>query len=146
MDNERSNPGLLVAEDSQEDRVLLRAALKDAKISVPLEFAADGQDLLEQLRACEVLPGLVMMDLNMPRMNGRECLKAMRAEPRLAVVPVVILSTSSNRQDVVDCYDLGANSFVVKPFDYGEFVKLVGGLCLYWFQTVELPARHVDQF
>jgi two-component system response regulator len=81
------------------------------------------------------------MDLNMPKLGGREALKALRADPTLRHIPVLIVSTSAFHEEVLECYRLGANSFVIKPFDYGEFVGLLAALTDYWMNKVELPVN-----
>lgn len=129
---------ILVADDSKDDQLLLKRAFAAAGVPNPLLFVQDGQELLDQL-AKGPLPGLVLVDLKMPRMDGREALLRIRSDPRFSPLPVVLLSTSQFRDDVLECYRAGANSVVTKPFSYEEFVALAGVLHAYWIGHVELP-------
>jgi CheY-like chemotaxis protein len=86
-------------------------------------------------------PGLILLDLNMPRKDGREALKEIKADPELRRIPVVMLTTSRDEEDIARSYDLGANSYIAKPVSFDALVKLVSTLQLYWFELVELPGR-----
>ena len=134
---------ILIADDSKEDCFLMRQAFLDAQAPQPLEFVRDGQALLDALEARGsdgTLPGLILMDLNMPRLDGQGALKALRADPRFASIPVLIFSTSNFSEDVLSCYRLGANAVMVKPMDYEDFVQLVCVLKAFWLDFVLLPA------
>src|SRR6266581_9518921 len=121
---------ILIADDSAEDRNLMKRAFEDAGVLNRLDFVGDGQELMAFLRRglagsdTPRIPGLILLDLNMPRMDGREVLEAIRADPNLACIPVLVLSTSNAREDVLGSYRLGANSVMVKPLGYDEFVDL----------------------
>lgn len=138
-------PQVLVAEDDPDDRLLLEEAFAEARVPVRLRFADDGEHLLELLqravrpRAPEALPVLVLLDLNMPRLDGREALRAIRTHHRLRHLPVILLTTSSSRDDVNDCYDLGASSFITKPVSFDALVDLAAVLGRYWLGCVRLP-------
>jgi CheY-like chemotaxis protein len=135
---------ILVADDSKEDCRLMKVAFEEAKVANPLEFVHDGQALLDRLRRTEAeapQPGLILLDLNMPKMGGQETLKVLRGDPALCHIPVLIVSTSAFHEEVMHCYRLGANSFLMKPFDYGEFVGLLAALTDYWIGKVELPLK-----
>jgi CheY-like chemotaxis protein len=138
---------ILIADDSMDDCKLLQRAFQEAGVINHLDFVRDGQELLDFLRQkpaageAPKLPGLILLDLNMPRLDGREALKAIRSDPDLSVIPIVILSTSSAREDVLGSYRLGANSVMVKPMTYAEFVDLVAMVKRYWLDHVQLPVR-----
>jgi CheY-like chemotaxis protein len=139
---------ILMADDDDDDRLLARDALKESRVAGQLEFVANGEELLDYLyhrakfanRAGTPRPGLILLDLNMPRMDGREALREIKANPELRRIPVVVLTTSKADTDVGAIYDLGANSFISKPFQFDALVAVMKALGQYWFQTVELPA------
>ncbi len=140
----RSNKGaIVVAEDSEFDRMVLRRAFAAADIDVDLTFVNDGEELLKHLAAVvegdEKAPGIVLLDLHMPKMNGRETLQAIRADDRLKQLPIVMLTTSSSESHIREFYGLGANSYVVKPSDFDEVVATVKELQAYWFGIARLP-------
>jgi two-component system response regulator len=136
---------ILIADDNEDDRRLLQRAFADVGIRNKVDFVNDGEALLDFLNAprpglgARGLPGIVLLDLNMPRMDGREALKAIRSDPKLRLLPVVILSTSNYREDVLECYSLGANAVMVKPLGYSEFVTMVTMIGRYWLEQVQLP-------
>ena len=119
---------ILGVDDDLADCALLRAAFKDAQLPYALKLLQSGQALLDELRAQQSqgsLPRLILLDLNMPAMDGRQVLQHLQAEPALAGVPVVMLSTSEAEVDIEACLALGALSYLVKPFDYDNFVRLL---------------------
>ena len=138
---------ILMADDDDDDRLLAVDALKESKVAGQLEFVANGEELLDYLchrgkfahRCGAPRPGLILLDLNMPRMDGREALREIKADPELRRIPVVVLTTSKADTDVGAIYDLGANSFISKPFQFDALVDVMKALGQYWFQTVELP-------
>jgi two-component system response regulator len=135
---------VLVADDNTDDCRLLKRAFQEAGISNRLDFVRDGQSLLDTLAAAaspRLLPGLILLDLNMPLLSGKEALKSIRADERFKHIPVLVLSTSGHEQDVMESYALGANSVIVKPMSYQEFVDLVLMLKKYWLEKVELPLQ-----
>ena len=132
---------ILIADDSKDDCHLLRRAFQEAKTPNRLDFVHDGQQLLDFLAAAQSLPGIILLDLNMPRLDGKEALKAIRADARLSLLPVLILSTSNYKDDVLACYRMGANAVMAKPLGYDEFVDLVFMVKRYWLEHVQLPAR-----
>ena len=147
MNNSKEWISLLIADDNLDDRRLLARAFQEAGIVNRLDFVNDGEAALEFLNrpAPAVrghgLPGLILLDLNMPRMDGRELLQTLRGDPKFALIPVVVLSTSNYKEDVLDCYRLGANSVMVKPLGYAEFVDLVTMIKRYWLEHVQLPVQ-----
>ena len=133
-----------MADDDEDDRVLTRDAFDDCGVDVDLRFVEDGQELLEYLHGDGAwrgrpTPSLILLDLNMPRKDGREALVAIKENPALRRIPVVILTTSKAEEDVLRSYDLGVSSFISKPVTYESLLALVRTLSHYWFQTVRLP-------
>lgn len=136
---------LLVADDDADDRLLIEEALIESDVERPLSFVEDGVELLDFLlrkgaHATAPRPALILLDLNMPRMDGREALREIRRHPQLRTIPVVILSTSSAEEDIVRCYELGANAFVCKPTRFDDLVELMGRLEAFWFGCCHLPS------
>jgi CheY-like chemotaxis protein len=139
---------ILMADDDDDDRLLAKDALAESQISGDLHFVENGEELLDYLNhrgkytqvAQAPRPGLILLDLNMPRKDGREALREIRADPELRRIPVVVLTTSKADTDVGAIYELGANSFISKPFQFEALVGVMKVLGQYWFQTVELPA------
>jgi CheY-like chemotaxis protein len=138
---------LLMADDDEDDRLMTREALAESRLTNPLHFVRDGEELMDYLYrrgkyADPVrypFPGLILLDLNMPRKDGREALREIRADPNLRRIPVVVLTTSAAEEDVVRSYELGVNSFIVKPVTFGALVEVMRSLGHYWFEIVELP-------
>ncbi|HET9300368.1 MAG TPA: response regulator [Candidatus Polarisedimenticolaceae bacterium] len=140
---------ILLADDDEDDRRLTRDALAESRLANDLRCVEDGQQLLDYLRREGAFgngvdaprPGLILLDLNMPKVDGREALQAIKADPRLRSIPVVVLTTSKSEEDVFRTYDLGVNSFITKPVSFEGLVEVVRILGHYWFEIVELPAR-----
>jgi CheY-like chemotaxis protein len=136
---------ILVAEDDADDRVLLADAFAESGVVVALDFVADGVELMQRLAlrdadASQGLPDLVLLDLNMPRMDGREALRAIREHERLRHLPVIILTTSKAELDIRVSYQLGANSYVTKPRRFDELIAVLRSLERYWMDIVQLPS------
>ena len=139
---------ILMADDDPDDRLLVREAMDDARLPNPLEFVVDGQELMDRLRcqgkfaelAGAPLPDLILLDLNMPRKDGRECIKEIREDPSLRHLPIIVLTTSHADEDVLKTYRLGVNSFITKPATFDRLVKVMHSLAQYWFKVVKLPA------
>ncbi len=140
---------IVIAEDDPDDRLLIEEALSEARLANGIKFVGDGVELLEYLRRtgryCDLsrgfLPGLVLLDLNMPRMDGREVLKVIKEDPVLRRVPVAVLTTSSAQEDIRRTYDLGVNSFITKPVTFERLVEVMQSITNYWFQIVHLPSE-----
>jgi CheY-like chemotaxis protein len=139
---------ILICDDDEDDRMLTQQALEDAHISNELRFVEDGEQLLDYLyqrgefggeMGKAPRPGLILLDLNMPKMDGREALKRIKADPTLHNIPVVVLSTSNLDEDVIRSYHLGVNSFITKPVTFSGLVKAMNVLGRYWLEIVELP-------
>jgi CheY-like chemotaxis protein len=137
---------ILMADDDVDDRELAREALAESRVLNDLYSVNDGAELLEFLRHEGAYtsenaprPDLILLDLNMPKVDGREALAALKKDPRLRSIPVVILTTSRAEEDVVRSYDLGANSFISKPVTFAGLVEVMRELGRYWVVIVELP-------
>jgi CheY-like chemotaxis protein len=137
---------ILMADDDAEDCLLVKEAIEEAGFCDILRFVADGEELLEYLNrngrhAVERAPrpDLILLDLNMPRKDGREALRQIKSDPRLQDIPVVVLTTSTSADEVSFCYRNGANSFVCKPTSFRDWIDGLRVLCSYWFNLVRLP-------
>ncbi len=133
---------ILIAEDDPDDRELIACAFLEAGFDGRLLFARDGRELLEMLEAPdpdEASPQLVLLDLNMPRLDGRAALRALRARDATRNLPVVVLSTSAAASDVSECYRYGANSYCTKPLDFRGLVALARDIEHWWFKVTRLP-------
>jgi CheY-like chemotaxis protein len=138
---------ILMADDDPDDRMLTQDALKEAHLANDIRFVENGEELLQYLRhqgaytdaSKAPRPGIILLDLNMPKKDGREALQEIKNDPELRRIPVVIMTTSKADQDILKSYDLGANSYVTKPVTFDELVEVVRGLGRYWFEIVELP-------
>ena len=139
---------ILICDDDEDDRMLTQQALEDAHISNDLRFVQDGEQLLDYLyqrgeysgeTGSAPRPGLILLDLNMPKMDGRDALKVMKGDPTLLDIPVVVLSTSRLDEDVIKSYKLGVNSFITKPVTFSGLVEAMNVLGRYWLEIVELP-------
>ena len=133
---------ILLADDDPDDRFMAQEALAESRLCNPMVTVEDGEQLLNYLRAIEDekdLPGIILLDLNMPKVDGREALRELKADARLKRIPVVILTTSQAEEDIVRTYDLGVNSFITKPVTFDQLVEVIRGLGRYWFELVELP-------
>ncbi len=138
---------ILMADDDADDRMLTRDALEESRVLNDLRFVEDGEELMEYLtrkgKYASVedspRPGLILLDLNMPKKDGREALKEIKADPNLRRIPVVIMTTSKAEEDVFRSYDFGASSFITKPVTFDRLVELMRTLGEYWVEFVELP-------
>jgi CheY-like chemotaxis protein len=135
---------LLMAEDDLEDQMLVRKAFAQAHLVNELVIVNDGEELLDYLNRRPPFeeahrPDLLLLDLNMPRKDGREALSEIKADPLLRAIPVVVLTTSSADEDILRSYDLGVNSYIQKPVTFPKLVELVTELGNYWFKIVKLP-------
>ena len=138
---------ILYAEDDEEDRMLTEMAFKRTRLSNDLRFVADGQELMEYLfrhgaytdPATSPMPGIILLDLNMPIKDGRVALTEIKSEPSLRRIPVVVLTTSKEEEDIMRTYTEGANSYITKPVTLEKLIEVVETIGRYWFQIVELP-------
>jgi CheY-like chemotaxis protein len=142
---------ILMAEDDPDDRMLSAEALQEAHLYNELRFVEDGEDLLEYLthsgryqdEKSAPKPGLILLDLNMPRKDGREALQEIKADKNLRCIPIVVLTTSKAEEDVLRSYDLGVSGYITKPVKFADLIDVMRTLGKYWFEIVELP--HVQE-
>lgn len=140
---------ILVADDDADDRLLIREAFAENRIKNDLDFVEDGEQLLAYLRREGDFshldgaphPGVILLDLNMPKRDGREALADIKSDPSLRRIPVVVLTTSKEEEDVMRTYDLGVSSYITKPVSFEDLVYLTKVLETYWFEIVELPPQ-----
>jgi CheY-like chemotaxis protein len=144
---------ILLADDDEEDRELTRDALQDSRLANDMRFVVDGQDLMDYLRRAgryadpnidAPRPGIILLDLNMPKKDGREALAELKADASLRRIPVVVLTTSKDHEDVLRAYELGVSSFITKPVTFAGLVEAMRTWTQYWFELVELPNGAVD--
>ena len=149
MSSARQSVTILVAEDDPDDRLPIEQAFAGRSPAGTLEFTCDGAELMDRLRcrgrfddrARFPLPGLLLLDLNLPLKDGREALGEIKSDPILRTLPVVVLTTSREEEDVHRSYRLGANSYIRKPDSFSELVAAVDSLSTYWLKVVELPGE-----
>lgn len=138
---------IVLADDDPDDRELALDAFKECHLANQVHFVEDGEQLMDYLlrrgkyedMKDQPLPGLVLLDLNMPRKDGREALREIKAHPDLRRIPIVVLTTSKAEEDILRTYDLGVNSYVTKPVTFQSLVDTVKVMGKYWFEIVELP-------
>jgi len=137
---------ILIAEDDEDDYLLTIEALKEAGVDTQIKWVKDGEELMDYLepigtavKKTSEFPSLILLDLNMPRKDGREVLDEIKKNNILRKIPVVVLTTSKAETDINHAYDLGVNSYIQKPVRFNEFVEVIKVLSHYWFQIVKLP-------
>lgn len=138
---------ILIADDDAEDRMLIRDALHESRLKNGLKFVEDGEQLLDYLHNTGKFadkekyprPGIILLDLNMPKKDGREALKEIKQDPKLRTIPIVVLTTSKAEEDILKTYNLGVSSFITKPVTFEGLVEVMRTLNKYWFEIVELP-------
>lgn len=142
-------PFILVAEDDVDDKFLFKSVFEDDKNDLELDFVDNGVELLDYLHSIKTkkvtrhYPCLILLDLNMPKMNGKEALKKIKEEPDYSKIPIVIFSTTKNEKEIKHCYDLGADSYIVKPSSYSNFLKAIDsikGYCANLFKISNTPS------
>lgn len=137
---------ILVAEDDADDRFLLQTAFQEKGYTDPIEFVENGIDLIlfleniAQIPGQSLFPGVILLDLNMPKKGGREVLEEIKRHPVFKSIPVVVYTTTKNESEIKRCYELGANSYIVKPSRFEALLKVVENIRNYWFETVTIPA------
>ena len=141
---------ILMADDDDDDFLLTQKALKESKLLNQLIRVTDGEELIEYLRrtgkytssADYPRPGVILLDLNMPRKDGREALKEIKSDPNLSSIPVIVFTTSKAEEDIYRSYKLGVNSFITKPVTFDNLTQVMRTLGAYWFEIVELPKNN----
>jgi len=138
---------ILLADDDPDDRFMAQEALETSRLANDLVMVEDGEELMDYLlRGGRYAdrpagqPGLILLDLNMPRKDGREALEEIKSDPDLRRIPVVVLTTSKAEEDILRTYDLGVNSFITKPVTFDGLVEVMQELGRYWLEIVELPS------
>jgi CheY-like chemotaxis protein len=140
---------IVIVEDNPDDEALMLRAFKQHKLTNEIVVLRDGVEAIEYLlgtgahagRDTALMPQIILLDLKLPKLNGLDVLKRLRADPRTKIVPIVVLTTSKEEGDMVASYNLGANSYVVKPVDFTKFVESVKQLGLYWLLLNQTPER-----
>lgn len=143
----KNPPTILLAEDDADDRLLAVDALSESRIANDLHCVEDGEELMNYLRRrkgysdpdSSPRPGIILLDLNMPRKDGREALREIKSDPELKCIPVIVLTTSQAEEDILRTYELGVSSYIRKPVTFDGLVKVMKSLGNYWFHLVELP-------
>ncbi|WP_337042128.1 response regulator [Emticicia sp. 17c] len=138
---------ILMADDDPDDRAMTKEALEENFLLNELRFVEDGAELMDYLKRRgkysnpenSPRPGVILLDLNMPKKDGRECLREIKSDDELKSIPVIVLTTSKAEEDILRTYDLGVNSFVTKPVTFFELVEVMKNLGSYWFDIVQLP-------
>jgi CheY-like chemotaxis protein len=138
---------ILIADDDADDRQMTKEALEENYLLNDLRFVTDGEELMNYLyRKGEYSdpknsprPGLILLDLNMPKKDGREALKEIKSDPELKSIPVIVLTTSKAEGDILKTYNLGVNCFISKPVSFNEMIEVTKSIGKYWFEIVELP-------
>ncbi|RAM48217.1 response regulator [Mastigocladus laminosus UU774] len=136
-----------MADDDEDDYMLVREALAESRLAIDLRIVRDGEELMDYLYRqgryadpnISPHPGLILLDLNMPKKDGREALREIKNDPELRSIPVVVLTTSKAEEDIYRTYNLGANSFIIKPVTFAALVEVMKAIGKYWFEIVELP-------
>ena len=149
MNTQGKTVTILMADDDADDRLLAKDALAECNLNGELHFVENGEELLDYLQrrgkyldlTSSPRPSLILLDLNMPRKDGREALREIKSNPEFRKIPVIVLTTSKADTDIAQIYDLGANSFISKPVTFDSLVKVMRILGNYWCEIVELPAK-----
>ena len=149
MHDKKSSVVILMADDDEDDRLMAKEAFTEVKLLNYFHTVENGEELMEYLYrrgkyadpAVSPRPGLILLDLNMPKKDGRQALKEIKADPSLRSIPIVVLTTSKAEEDILRSYDLGVNSFIVKPVTFEGLVDIMKTLTKYWFEIVELPPQ-----
>jgi len=149
MNTAKESITFLIADDDADDRMLLQEAFDESRLANPLDFVENGEELINYLKRAngyshlksEPLPGVVFLDLNMPRVDGREALAEIKADKTLRHVPIVVFTTSQAEEDIVNSYDLGVSGFIVKPVTFEALVDIIHSVTDYWVEVVRLPPQ-----
>lgn len=130
---------ILLVEDDSVDAMTVKRAMRDLQVNHSVIHSVNGEEAMKYLTSPDTeKPFVILLDLNMPKMNGIEFLKVIKAHPELKTIPVIVLTTSKERQDVLDSFEIGASGYMVKPVDYSKFVEILSKIMIYW-NSSELP-------
>ncbi len=149
MTDDQTEIIIVMADDDDDDYLITQKALKESKLLNTLYRVKDGEELLDFLKGRgeyeknrpSARPGVILLDLNMPRKDGREALQEIKSDPTLASIPVVVFTTSQAEEDIYKTYELGVNSFITKPVTFDKLVEVMQALGNYWFKIVTLPTK-----
>jgi CheY-like chemotaxis protein len=137
---------VLVADDDTDDQFMLKEAFASLKFDKEIRTVENGEELLDYLNKKGKyddenlpFPKLILLDLNMPKVDGRQCLRMIKESPEFCKIPIIIFSTSNNPEDISQSYELGANSYIIKPYSYNELVEIIDIIKKYWFSVVKIP-------
>ena len=134
---------ILLVEDDSVDAMTVKRAMRDLQVSHSIIHSVNGEEAMKYLTSPDTeKPFVILLDLNMPKMNGIEFLKVMKTHPELKTIPVIMLTTSKERQDVLDSFEFGASGYMVKPVDYSKFVEILRRIFIYW-NSSELPENEL---
>jgi CheY-like chemotaxis protein len=134
---------ILLVEDDSVDAMTVKRAMRDLQVNHSVIHSVNGEEAMKYLTSPDTeKPFIILLDLNMPKMNGIEFLKVMKTHPELKTIPVIVLTTSKERRDVLDSFELGASGYMVKPVDYSKFVEILSRIIIYWSSS-ELPKQEV---
>ena len=143
---------ILLADDDEDDLQMTIEALRESRLGTDLRTVRDGEELMDYLLrrgdyadTSAPLPGLILLDLNMPRKDGREALAEIKANPELRKIPVIVLTTSKAEEDIFRSYDLGVNSFITKPVTFAGLADAMRVMATFWFEIVELPTHQANR-
>jgi CheY-like chemotaxis protein len=147
MDEKKQSVIILMADDDEDDRLMAKEAFAEVKLLNDFHTVEDGEELMDYLHRkgkyadprFSPRPGIILLDLNMPKKDGRQALKEIKADPSLRLIPIVVLTTSKAEEDILRSYDLGVNSFIIKPVTFDQLIDIMKTLTKYWFEIVELP-------
>ena len=128
----RNSKPILLVEDDDVDAITTKRALKEIKVTNELVHKLDGEDGIQYLLNCKTKPCLILLDLNMPKMNGFEFLRAVKSDENVKKIPVVVLTTSDTDQNILESYELGVAGYITKPVDYRQFVETMKTVDMYW--------------
>ncbi|HYW19479.1 MAG TPA: response regulator [Nodularia sp. (in: cyanobacteria)] len=153
MKNSQKTVTILMVDDDEDDHILVREALAESQLPMDLHIVSNGEELLDYLynlglytdKTQAPRPGLILLDLNMPKKNGLEVLQDIKTDPMLRSIPVIVLSTSDDKEDIYQTYNLGANSFITKPVTFAALVEMMKSIGKYWFEIVKLPLKGVGE-
>ena len=144
---DKKSINILIADDDPDDRQMTKEALEENYLLNSLHFVEDGEQLIDYLKRrgkyqdplTSPRPGLILLDLNMPRKDGREALNEIKSDPELKSIPVIIFTTSKAEEDIIKSYNLGVNCFITKPVTFSGLLDVARSIGQYWFEIVELP-------
>ncbi|MDR6560348.1 MULTISPECIES: response regulator [unclassified Arcicella] len=146
--NQKKSVVILIADDDQDDRIMTQEALNDYNVINQVKSVEDGVELMDYLRRNGKFnnpienprPDLILLDLNMPKIDGREALKIIKSDADLRSIPIIVLTTSNSDVDIIKSYDLGVNCFISKPVTFTRFIEVIRTLGKYWFEIIEFPS------